>query len=437
MTELIVLLIFAVLLFLCIILDIPLVIALVLGLILFFVYGLIKKYTFKELLVFSVSGIKTVKNILLAFVLIGMITALWRACGVIPYVVYHAISLFDPRIMVLLSFLICSFISFLTGTAFGTAATVGVICASAMTSMGVPIAFSGGAVLAGSYFGDRCSPMSTSALLVSSLTKTDIYKNMGTMFKTSVVPFVLACGIYALMGLGLNANCDTVFIKKLFSDNFSLNIITVIPAAVIIILSVFKVNVKITMGVSIVCAALICVFVQDMPVTEVLKTAVHGFSPENAELSSLLSGGGILSMVNVFLIVCISSCYSGIFKGTGLISGAKGFVCRLSGKTTPFLAVLLTSLVSSFIACNQSLTIMLTHQLAGDAEKDPYIFASHLEDTAVVIAPLIPWSIAGAVPLASVSAPLLSIVFACYLYLIPLWNLIVSFHNKRKKAMQE
>ena len=38
----------------------------------------------------------------------------------------------------------------------------------------------------------------------------------------------------------------------------------------------------------------------------------------------------------------------------------------------------------------------------------------------ILLAALIPWSIAGSVPLAASGAPLSSILFACYLYLLPL-----------------
>ena len=48
---------------------------------------------------------------------------------------------------------------------------------------------------------------------------------------------------------------------------------------------------------------------------------------------------------------------------------------------------------------------MLTDQLCGNLENDEQRKVINLEDTAVVVAPLIPWSIAGAVPLASVGAP--------------------------------
>ena len=43
--------------------------------------------------------------------------------------------------------------------------------------------------------------MSTSALLVSELTETDIFDNIKNMVKTSVVPFAAVCVLYLLMGL--------------------------------------------------------------------------------------------------------------------------------------------------------------------------------------------------------------------------------------------
>ena len=203
MLEISVISIFALSLVLCISFDISILAALVFGFFLFFGYGLMKKHSAKAMAAMAFSGVKTVKNILITFILIGIITATWRVCGTIPYIVYHATKVCTPGAMVLVTFLLCCVISALTGTAFGTAATMGVICTTMATSMGVPILYSGGAVLAGSFFGDRCSPMSTSALLVSTLTKTDLYRNIVNMVKTSVVPFVISCGIYALLGRGI------------------------------------------------------------------------------------------------------------------------------------------------------------------------------------------------------------------------------------------
>jgi len=434
MIEMIVLAVFAAALFLCLLLDLSVLTALIFGLFLFLGYGLFRKHSLRSLVTMALSGVKTVKNILITFLLIGVITAVWRAGGTIPCIVWYATGFCDARIMVLLTFLLCAMISCLTGTAFGTAATMGVICVTISDSMGIPVVLSGGAVLAGSFFGDRCSPMSTSALLISTLTKTDLFKNIRTMLRTSVVPFLLTCLLYGLLGLGLNAQSGTADIRSVFTAHFSLHFTVLIPAATIIVLSLFRVNVKLTMAVSILCGAAVCLFVQKISPAELLRLAVLGYQPKDPQLGTLLSGGGVVSMAKSICIICISSCYSGIFSGTGLLSRIRSAIGSMSRRLTPFGGILVTSVLTAMVACNQTLGIMLAHQLCADTEPDPSRMASHLENTAVVVNPLIPWSIASAVPLSSAGAPAVCVLTAFYLWLLPLWNWCTELLRHRKQT---
>ena len=143
-----------------------------------------------------VSGILTAKNILIVFVLIGMMTALWHACGTIPFIICHAAKLLRPEVILLVSFLLNCALSVLTGTSFGTAATIGVICMAMGVSAGASPLLLGGAILSGAFFGDRCSPFSTSALLVSELTKTSIFDNIKNIVRTAWFPFLLTYILY-------------------------------------------------------------------------------------------------------------------------------------------------------------------------------------------------------------------------------------------------
>ena len=63
--------------------------------------------------------------------------------------------------------------------------------------------------------------------------------------------------------------------------------------------------------------------------------------------------------------------------------------------------------------------------------------ALYLEDTVVMIAALIPWSIAGTVPLDSIGAPVICLLGGVYLYLVPLWQGVVHlrrvWYNKEKR----
>ena len=148
----------------------------------------------------------------------------------------------------------------------------------------------------------------------------------------------------------------------------------------------------------------------------------------------MLNGGGAASMLRVAGIVCLSSSYAGIFEKTGLLDGVKGKIAALAKKCTPFAAACVTSVVGAAVSCNQTLTILLVHQLCGSLEKTPADAAMDLEDSAVVLSPLVPWCIAGTVPLSVMGAPLTALPFACYLYLLPLCRLAAAWLQKRRTA---
>ncbi len=60
------------------------------------------------------------------------------------------------------------------------------------------------------------------------------------------------------------------------------------------------------------------------------------------------------------------------------------------------------SIFSAAFGCTQTIAILLTHQLVKEKYKqqglNDYQLAVDLENTAVVISPLIPWNIAGLLP---------------------------------------
>ena len=436
MTEILVLGLFVLGLLSCLSFGLTVIYALVLGFFLFFGYGLYKGHSFRAMGEMALEGVKSVKYILTVFCFVGAVTGLWRACGTIPYIVSLAVDLFDPRYMVLISFFLCSMLSLLTGTALGTAATMGVICASVANSMGISPILTGGAVMSGCFLGDRCSPMSTSALLVSSVTKTDLYRNIGRMIKSGAVPLVLACVIYLVMGFSSHSGSAGHPVQELFAAAFVMHPTALIPAAAVVVLAFFRVKPRTAMGVSIVCALLVGALVQKLSPAQLVYAALLGYHPEDAELAALLSGGGVRSMMSVFCIVCISSTYSGMFNGTGLLQGFRGKITKLSRHILPFGCIFLTSIVSNMIACSQPLAIMLTQQLCSEAEPDNEKMALALENTAVVICPLVPWTVACSVTSASVGTPPTIILAACYLYLLPLWNYFVAFIKHKRSGIK-
>lgn len=431
MGSIIIISLFSLSLIVCLFLNFSVVYALIIGYIIFISYGLIKGYNLKVLVKKSFEGMLTVKNILLVFILIGMITALWRASGTIAFIVYMGSKLISPSILILLTFLLCAVLSLLIGTSLGTAATMGVICASIGKAMGVNPYYIGGAVLSGIYFGDRCSPMSTSALLISELTKTNLYTNIKLMIKTSIIPFIVTCLFYLFLGFKSKVSNISVDVTEIFKQNYNLNIIVIIPAILIIILSILKINVKKTMLVSIVISFIIAMFIQRDSIVALINYCIFGYHHSNERLNLMMKGGGILSMVNVSLIVGISSSYSGIFKETKMLVSLKKHLKDFSKKTSSYFVIFLSSIISGAIACNQSLGTILTNELCGElVEKQK--MAIILENTVILLVGLIPWNIAMDVPLKTLDVGIMSGLFAFYLYFLPLWNLFLNFIKERK-----
>ena len=355
-----------------------------------------------------------------------MLTALWRQAGTIPAIICYTVHLIKPSTFLLMTFLLNCLISVLTGTALGTAATIGVVCATMASALGIPSWMTGGAILSGVYFGDRCSPVSTSALLVAELTETGIYTNIKNMIKSALAPFTITCILYLTVSIQLHGKTEMPDLGHAFGSEFRLSWIALLPAAVILLLSVMQAGVKIAMIASIVTAIPVCIGLQNMAFTELPELLLNGFHSTDVAVAAMLNGGGITSMLKVGAIVCISSSYSGIFQATGILNGFQKMVCLLANRTKPYFAVLVTSILTSVMACNQTLAIMLTDQLCSRTEPDKLRFANNLEDSAVLIAPLVPWSIACVVPLTAAGAPGYSVLFAVFLYLLPLCDLVLK-----------
>lgn len=420
----------------CIIGNIQVLYALIFGLLCFTGYSIQQGNSLRETLDMLWEGIENIKTILIVFILIGFLTAVWRAGGTIPFILYYAINMIHPKIFILCTFLLCCVMSFLTGTSFGTASTMGVICMMLSNSAGLNPLVTGGAVLSGIYFGDRCSPMSSSAQLVCTLTQTDIYENIKGMMKISIVPLLFTCIFYAFASGGSGLNVVDISQAELFRKSFNLHWITVIPAAVILLLAVLHIDVKYAMGVSILICCVICVTVQGLTVSKLIYCLIFGYhAVNNPQLAKLLNGGGLISMLRVGAIVMISSSYSGIFSHTRLLNGVKHLIQRIAQYITPFGGVSVTSIFASGVSCNQTLAVILTAQMGNELYNDQNEFAMVLENTAIIIAPLIPWSIAGAVPITTIGATSGCLIYAVYLYALPIWNFTIELLHTRSKSI--
>ncbi len=430
--EFAVIVLFSITLFVTMLFNMPLLLALALGYVYFLGYGMHKGCTVKALVKSSLEHSKKISNLLILFGLIGILTATWRASGTIAFLVTNSTYILIPWLFILSTFLLCVFISMLTGTSFGTSATMGVICMTMGNVLGVEPAYLGGAILSGSYFGDRLSPMSSSAHLVSKITDTNIFTNIKNMFFSCLFPFTLTCALYLYLGFEGAGKAMPLDTLDIFKENFDLSWPTVVPALLMIALACCKVDAKKIMILGILSASVVCLFWQHITLLELFVLSWAGFTTSHEALQNILSGGGLSSMVTVSCIVAISSSYVGLFQESKFFESIHVLIAGLAQKTSAFGSTALVAFFACMLTCNQTLSVFLTKSLCEKQYEKRESLALAIENSAVLLAGLVPWNIACSVVLANVGAPISSIVYAFFLYLVPVCSVWIF----RKEAFR-
>ena len=164
-----------------------------------------KMATLKELMATAVDGIKAVLNAILILAMAYCINSITKGLGTADYIIGLTESFMTPALLVTVTFLTCAFISFLTGSSWGTFAI--------MTPIAIPLAFTitggeidtvllctVGAILGGGTFGDHCSPMSDTTILSSLAAGSDHMDHNATQIPYSVLCAGIACVITLVMG---------------------------------------------------------------------------------------------------------------------------------------------------------------------------------------------------------------------------------------------
>lgn len=406
-------------------LGISMIPALLIGLLAFLIVGKRRGFALKDMMDMSWQSIKNSIVVIEVMLIIGLITAVWRVSGTITVFVYYGMKVIVPPFFLLIAFLLSCILSYALGTSFGTAGTVGVIFMALARSGGINPVLTAGVIMSGIYFGDRCSPVASSANMVAGITETRIFDNVKLMMRTAFVPLLMTIAVYGVLSaMNPISHVDQSLIEN-FEGEFSLSPWSFVPAIIIIILPLLKVGVIQAMGASIVSGVLVACLVQKVSLLEVLKTCIIGYKAASGGLAAILNGGGLISMLEVAGILIISSSYSGIFSGTDMLMQLEDKISEACTKIGRFSVMLCMSTAMSVIFCNQTIATLM----CCDLMKKPYLtgggskteLAIDMENSVILIACFIPWSIGCSVPLSFLGVGPEALPYAVYMYAVPIY----------------
>lgn len=174
-----------------------------------FVAMLVQKMgTIVELMEAAVNGVKGVMSAVLILALAYCLNSISKQLGTAGYVISITESWMTPALLLVLTFLICAFISFFTGTSWGTYAI--------MIPIAVPLAFqlTGGAistlvyatiaaVVGGGCFGDHCSPLSDTTILSSLAAGSDHIDHVNTQLPYALTAAAVSSLLFLIVGVAL------------------------------------------------------------------------------------------------------------------------------------------------------------------------------------------------------------------------------------------
>ena len=333
---------------------------------------------------------------------IGVMIGTWLQSGTIATIIVGGLRLIDPTWLLPLTLLFCAVLSLVTGTSYGSVGSAGVAMMAIGNAMGIHPGMVAGAVICGSMFGDKISPLSDTTNLAPAVAGAKLGDHVRSMLWTTLPPFLISLVLFTILGIrqtsgDYNAGDLNLYIEAL-NGEFQLGLVTLIPAVLIIVLLLLKVDAIVALGISAVAAGAVSVFWQGASLQSVIQVAYNGYTTgiENGILQTILNRGGMSSMLQYVAIICFAVGMGGMLEKLGVLENIlEMIVSHIRSDGTLILATLLVGYVVSLISCSQPMAHVLTGRLMAPLFRDrkvaPEILSRCLEDAGTLAGPMIPW----------------------------------------------
>jgi len=160
-----------------------------------------KVQSFRDTFKIYVDGMKGMTDVAVTLVLAWSLGSMISALGTADFIVngMKAVN-FSPGLIPAVIFLFGTFVSFSTGSSWGTFAIMMPLAVPMAHAFSIPYAIAVGAVLSGGLFGDHCSPISDTTILSSTGAECDLVAHVRTQLPYAAVNGVIAFLAYIFAG---------------------------------------------------------------------------------------------------------------------------------------------------------------------------------------------------------------------------------------------
>lgn len=382
-------------------------IPLVLGCVMAALMAMLSGYRWETILESMIEGITQLLEAVLILLLIGMLVGVWIACGTVPTMIYYGLKLISANIFPLATVLLCTLIAFAIG-AWGTVGTIGIAFMGIGTALDFPPALTAGCVISGAYLGEIISPLSDATNLAAAVVGENVFDAVKKVLAPAITVMVIACVFYLVTGLRhasaepaeAMANVDSL--RQALSETIRIHPVTLVPLLLMIVSILIKIPAIPAMLIGILSGAIAAVLTQKTGISVLLECVYSGYvcSGSNETVNTLLTAGGMMSMMNTISVIIIAMAFGGIMQKTGQMEALVGpIVRRIRSKGGLKALSVVVCLLMNALMADQYLGISVPGQMFSESYRERGL--SQTELAAVLLgggattSPLIPWNTCG------------------------------------------
>ena len=401
-----------------------------------------------------VGAISTALPAVIILFSVGSLIGAWMLCGTVPTMIYYGMLLLDPAVFYAAACVLCAITALSIGSSWTVAGTLGIGLIGIASGMGLSVAITAGAIIGGAYFGDKMSPLSDTTNLAPAVTGIDIFTHIRHMTWTTAPSLLIALVLFTLLGLdesGAESGNTLDATLALLDANFMINPLLLAPVALVVYMAARKVPAVATILSGVAAGVVIALFSQPHAVLAMAgNTTEHsalqmfrgvwivlfdGFaaSTGDANLDSLLSRGGMSSMLTTVWLVLAAMAFGAAMEKAGILDTLVKNLVKLARSTGSLIATTVgTCIGMNTLTADQYIAIVLPGRMfkleyrqRGLHEKN---LARVLEDAGTITSPLVPWNTCGAYMAATLGVPTLAYLPFCFFNLInPVVSLFYGF----------
>lgn len=412
-------------------------------------------HTWEEIDEAGKKGLSSIVSAIFILLAVGALIGAWNLSGTIPTLVYYGIQWISPNWYYFTAAVVCAVVSLSIGSSWTTAGTIGVGLVGIASLVGVSAAITAGAVISGSYLGDKLSPISETTVLASQLAGADVYTHVRAQAWTSVPAFLIALAVYALIGLmgrgvGAPPAPEAAELGQL-DQLFWITPLNLIPLLVLAVLSIKKAPPALAIMAAAILAGILGAFLQpasihrflaepgmSMPLASIKalwKSMATGYQANSGikEIDALLSRGGMESMLKTILLIIAAVNFGALLEEFGLLAKLiDPIIARARTTGRLFLTTAATAVGLNILAADQYIALVLPVRMFRLEFQRRGFAAQTLSraaaDAGTVTSALVPWNSCGAYMAAVLGIPtILYLPFCVFNIMSPILTVLYGF----------